>query len=118
VEIGTRNGHELKRPDWPAPHGRGKDSADTSIHLQGISNLIAAREEQRRQARENGVAFADLRRRFAIWNAVAGATAAAGTKRIRDQGRYRRLSRRGWLQDAGRRAALLETMQNRAGETG
>jgi len=98
-----------------------KIQADTSLSTsrEFLSNLIAAREEQRRQLDENGVAFAELRRRFADLE-----TRLLQQQRLLEQnvsvlndGTRRLYAVEAGLQEAGRRSALLETKAKTAQET-
>ncbi len=98
-----------------------KIQADTSLSTsrEFLSNLIAAREEQRRQLDENGVAFAELRRRFADLE-----TRLLQQQRLLEQnvsvlndGTRRLYAVEAGLQEAGRRSALLETKARTAQET-
>ena len=81
-----------------------------SASKEFLANLIAAREEQRRQLDENGAAFAELRRKSAELDSKLQAQ-----QRVMEQGAsafndaMRRLSAvEAGLQDAARRSALLE----------
>ena len=75
-----------------------------------LGNLLAAREEQRRQFDENGVAFADQRRKLTDLESRLQAQ-----QRLNDQGNVafndairRLLAVEAGLQEAGRRSTLLE----------
>ena len=89
-----------------------KTQADTALATsrEFLANLLAAREEQRRQLDANGVAFADLRRKAADLESRLQAQ-----QRLIDQGNVafndairRLVAVESGLQEAGRRSTLLE----------
>ncbi|CAN0463787.1 unnamed protein product, partial [Phaeothamnion confervicola] len=84
-----------------------------------LANLAAAREEQRRQLDENGVAFTDLKRKAADFELRLQAQ-----QRLIEQGNVafnnavRRLTAaEAGLQEAGRRATVLEAQAKTGQET-
>lgn len=58
---------QLRQTDARARTDAAKVQADSALATsrEFLANLLAAREEQRRQLDENGVAFTDLRRELA-----------------------------------------------------
>ena len=89
-----------------------------STSREFLANLIAAREEQRRQLDENGVAFADLRRRLTDLESRQQAQQRLLEQNVSalNDGSRRRYAVEAGLQEAGRRSALLEARAKTAQE--
>lgn len=106
------HGLEVALTEARARTDAAKVQADSALSTsrEFLANLLAAREEQRRQLDENGVAFADLRRKAADLGSRLQAQ-----QRLIDQGNVafndairRLIAVEAGLQEAGRRSALLE----------
>jgi hypothetical protein len=105
------HGLEVALTDARARTDAAKIQADSALSTsrEFLANLLAAREEQRRQLDENGVAFADLRRKAADLESRLQAQ-----QRLVDQGNVafnnairRLIAVEAGLQEAGRGSMLL-----------
>ena len=106
------HGLEVALTDARARTDAAKVQADSALSTsrEFLGNLLAAREEQRRQLDENGVAFADLRRKAADLESRLQAQ-----ERLIEQGNVafsdairRLIAVEAGLQEAGRRSGTLE----------
>ncbi|MBI3530336.1 MAG: hypothetical protein HY067_20515 [Betaproteobacteria bacterium] len=115
--------HELEvvLTDARARTDAAKVQADNALSTsrEFLANLIAAREEQRRQLDENGVAFADLRRKLAELESQLQAQQRQLEQNVSalNDGSRRLVAVEAGLQEAGRRSALLEVKGKTAQET-
>ncbi len=115
----TAHGLEVALTDARARTDSAKAQADSALATsrEFLTNLLAAREEQRRQLDDNGVAFSGLRRKTEDLE-----SRLQTQRRLIDQGNValnntiRRLTamEAGW-QEAGRRSTMLEA-QAKAGQ--
>ncbi|HEX9450653.1 MAG TPA: YbgF trimerization domain-containing protein [Burkholderiales bacterium] len=116
--------HELEvaLTDARARTDAAKVQADNALATsrEFLANLIAAREEQRHQLDQNGVVFADLRRKLADLE-----TRLQAQQRMLEQnasvlsdGTRRLYAVEAGLQEVGRRSTLLEAKAKTAQETG
>ena len=115
------HGMEIALTDARARADASKVQADNALATsrEFLANLIAAREEQRRQLEQNGAMFAEVRRKVADLDArlqaqqqVLEKNAAAlndGTRRLN--------AVEAGLQEAGRRSSLLEARAKFGQET-
>ena len=106
-------GREVALTDARARADAAKAQADNALATtrEFLSNLLASREEQRRQLDANGVAFAELRRKSAelesqlqLQQKLIDQRTAASTDAMR-----RLTAVEAGLQEAGNRATVLET---------
>jgi len=115
--------HELdvELTDARARTDAAKVQADNALATsrEFLANLVAAREEQRRQLDQNGAVFADIRRKL-----VDLETRLQAQQRLLEQnasvlndGTRRLYAVEAGLQEAGRRSALLEAKAKTAQET-
>jgi chromosome segregation ATPase len=105
-------GLEVALTDARARTDAAKAQADNALSTsrEFLANLIGAREEQRRQLYENGIAFAELKRKFAELDSRLQAQQRLLEQNVSasNDGNRRLMTVEAGLQEAGRRSASLE----------
>ena len=106
------HGLEVALTDARARSDAAKVQADTALATsrEFLANLIAAREEQRRQLEQNGAMFAEVRRKLADLDTRLQAQQQGLEKHaaVLTDGTRRLFAVEAGLQEAGRRSTLLE----------
>ena len=115
------HGLEVALTDARARSDAAKAQADTALATsrEFLANLIAAREEQRRQLEQNGAIFAEVRRKLADVDTRLQAQQQVLEKQaaVVTDGTRRLIAVEAGLQEAGRRSTLLEVKAKAGQET-
>ena len=115
------HGLEVALTDARARSDAAKVQADNALATsrEFLANLIAAREEQRRQLEQNGAIFAEVRRKLADLDTRLQAQQQVLEKNaaVLTDGTRRLYAVEAGLQEAGRRSTLLEAKAKTGQET-